>query len=63
MAQKIRVEISTTGESTVTVTGTKGKGCLAATRDLEAALGTVKSDRKTGDYYQRPEEEKEKVSR
>lgn len=49
--QKIIVTFDEAGNPEVKTEGFAGSGCSAATKDLEAALGVVKSDVKTRDYY------------
>ena len=41
MKKQIHVRVSPTGEITVEAHGFKGKGCEAATKGIEAALGTA----------------------
>ena len=49
---RITITISPTGQTTVATSGYRGKSCKDATRQLEQALGTVESDRKSPEYYQ-----------
>ncbi len=49
---RITITISPTGQTTVATSGYQGKSCQDATRQLEQALGTVASDRKTPEFYQ-----------
>jgi len=49
--KKITVVVGPTGETTVTTTGFQGKGCQDATKQLERAMGLVKSDKKTPEFY------------
>jgi hypothetical protein len=46
----IKFTISKTGDITLETTGFTGKQC-EITKKLEAELGTVTQDRKTGEYY------------
>lgn len=58
MAKQIIVTIKKgTGSATVATSGFKGKACLEATADLEAALGKTTADEKTREYGQRAEQE------
>jgi hypothetical protein len=50
--EEIVVTISPSGDVTVTVNGATGSGCVAWTKALEEALGTVTTDRKTAEYSQ-----------
>lgn len=54
MAQRkeIVVTISPTGEVSFVVQGVKGKACLAETKFLEDALGTVTNQEPTGEMYE-----------
>ena len=47
MSQRVTVEISTEGAVTVSTSGFNGAACALATKQLEAALGTVVQDEKT----------------
>lgn len=49
---RITIAISPTGETTVATSGYRGKSCQDATKQLEKALGTVASDKKTPEFYQ-----------
>lgn len=52
MSQRVTVEISTEGAVTVSTSGFNGAACALATKQLEAALGTVVQDEKTAEYRQ-----------
>lgn len=52
--EKITVEISKEGITTVSVTGVKGKRCVELTEELERELGQVSSEAKTSEYYEQP---------
>jgi hypothetical protein len=57
MAQKkeLHIEISPTGEVSVTVKCVAGQSCVDETKFLEEALGnTIESRELTSDYYQQP---------
>jgi hypothetical protein len=51
---KIIVRIEKNGDTTVTTKGIKGPACLALTKPLEEALGTVVSSKPTKEMYERP---------
>jgi len=55
MSQEIIVSISPSGEVKVTVNGVRGPACTDLTKAIEQALGSVKADRKTPEYFQRQE--------
>ena len=48
--EQIIVDIATDGSVTVQTRGFKGKSCRDATKQIEQALGTVKSDRSTEEF-------------
>ena len=54
MADKheIKIDIDDNGNVAFQVFGVKGKKCLAITKDFEEALGIVKSQDKTAEFYQ-----------
>ena len=54
MAQKheIQIDIDDNGNVSFQVKGVKGKKCLEITKELEQALGIVKSQEKTAEFYQ-----------
>ena len=54
MADKheIKIDIDDNGNVAFRVLGVKGKKCLAITKDFEEALGIVKSQEKTAEFYQ-----------
>jgi hypothetical protein len=47
MEEEITIEISPTGDTTVSVKGVKGTSCRDLTKNIEKALGTVTSDKPT----------------
>ncbi len=49
---RITVTISPTGQTVVKTSGYKGKSCQDASRQLEQALGSVSSERKTPEFYE-----------
>lgn len=50
--EQIKVEVSPTGATKVSVTGCPGPSCVSLTRAIEQSLGVVTSDKKTGDFFQ-----------
>lgn len=50
--KKIRCTIEEDGSVTIETTGFKGKSCLQATAEFEKALGTVKKQKRSPEYYQ-----------
>jgi Protein of unknown function (DUF2997) len=52
MSRIIEVVISPQGEATVQTKGYTGSECLQASKFLEAALGVVTTDKKTGEFYE-----------
>jgi hypothetical protein len=57
MARIIEVVVSPTGEATVQTKGYAGADCLAASKFLEQALGSVTAERKTAEFYETASEE------
>lgn len=55
MQRVIEITISPSGETKVETKGYAGSDCLAASRWLEKALGSISSDVKTADFYQTQE--------
>lgn len=51
--EKIIVDIDDDGRITIKTEGFAGPGCKAATKNLEKALGTVRSAELTADYHKR----------
>ena len=51
MTRRIIVRISATGDITVEADGFKGKGCEAATKAIEEALGKPKERTRKSDYW------------
>jgi hypothetical protein len=54
----IIVDFFPDGKLTISVKGVKGKECVEVTKDLEEALGIIKQERKTQEYYQKPQYQK-----
>lgn len=54
MAEKVEIDFTIDDDGNVTfeVKGVKGKKCLDITKDIEEALGVVKTREHTGEYYQ-----------
>ena len=54
MAKKHEIDIVIDDDGNVTfqVKGLKGKECLAVTKDFEEALGIIKTQEKTSEFYQ-----------
>ncbi len=50
MEEKITIKIARDGGTQIKVSGVKGAGCKALTKDIEEALGTVTSDVRTSEY-------------
>lgn len=53
MSEKITAKIAKNGDSTVTVTGVKGRKCHDLTLGLERELGIVISVEETSEAYER----------
>ena len=53
MKKQIHVRVSPIGEITVEAHGFKGKGCEAATKAIEAALGSPTRRTRKPEYWQR----------
>jgi hypothetical protein len=51
MARILEVVVSPTGETTVQTKGFSGGECQQASKWLEEALGIVKADTKTSEYF------------
>lgn len=49
MEEKLTIKIAADGSTQIKVTGVKGKGCKALTKDFEEALGKVTSDTPTAE--------------
>lgn len=54
--EQIIITFGTDGTAKVEVKGVKGRSCIDATKELEKALGTTTGDRKTGEYYEKPQD-------
>jgi hypothetical protein len=55
--QTVIVTIGPDGSVQTEVKGVKGAACMDVTRQLEAALGTVKETQRTAEYSERGKEE------
>ena len=53
MKKQIHVRVSPTGEITVEAHGFKGQGCEAATKAIEAALGSPANRTRKPEFWQR----------
>ena len=51
MTRRIIVRVSPTGDITVEADGFQGKGCEAATKAIEEALGKPKERTRKADYW------------
>jgi len=56
--RKIIITIDPTGGTKIETKGYSGPACKAATKELEAALGKVTSDKTTAEYHQTAREER-----
>lgn len=57
MAEKVIIDITKDGGTTVSVEGAKGDSCSLLSQGIIAALGTVTSDVPTEEMYQQPVEQ------
>jgi hypothetical protein len=53
VSKRILVRIGTSGEITVEAEGFQGKGCEAATKDIEDALGKTGTRTRKPDFWRR----------
>ena len=51
MSRRIHVRVTATGEITVEADGFQGKGCEAATKAIEDALGNPRTRTRKADYW------------
>lgn len=51
MTQEVTIDVSSTGDITVGVTGVSGPDCQQLTKAIEDALGTVTAVKKTAAYH------------
>ncbi len=51
MSRKIHVRVTPTGEITVEAEGFQGKGCEAATKAIEDALGKLRERTRKPDFW------------
>jgi hypothetical protein len=54
--QELEITIGKDGRMTVAVRGVHGEGCLALTKNLENAVGTVEERTCTAEFYEQPVE-------
>jgi hypothetical protein len=52
--QELEITIDKEGRVQVAVRGVKGEGCLAITKNIENAVGTVEEREHTAEYYEQP---------
>lgn len=52
--QELEIVIDREGKVQVAVRGVHGEGCLAITRNIETAVGTVEEREYTAEYYEQP---------
>jgi hypothetical protein len=52
--QELEITIDREGKVQVAVRGVHGEGCLALTRNIENAVGTVEEREYTAEYYEQP---------
>ncbi len=57
--QELEITIDKNGRVLVAVRGIQGGGCLALTKSLENAIGTVEERNHTAEFYQKPVEGRE----
>ena len=50
--QELEITIDKEGRVQVAVRGVKGEGCLALTKNIEDAVGTVEERECTAEYYE-----------
>lgn len=58
MSRRIIVKVSTTGEITVEAEGFQGKGCEAATKAIEDALGKTRTRTRKPDFWRQSTRQK-----
>ena len=52
--QELEITIDREGKVQVAVRGVHGEGCLAMTKNIENAVGTVEKREYTAEYYEQP---------
>jgi hypothetical protein len=52
--QELEITIDKEGRVQVAVRGVQGEGCLAVTKNIENAVGTVEEREYTAEYYEQP---------
>jgi len=57
--QELEITIDKNGRVQVAVRGILGEGCLALTKNLENAIGTVEERNCTAEFYEKPVEGRE----
>jgi hypothetical protein len=58
---ELEITIGADGEVRIVTHGLKGQACLLETRDLEKALGTVRTREKTREFYMQEERGRTRV--
>jgi hypothetical protein len=58
---ELEITIGPDGELRIVTHGLRGQACLAETRDLEKAVGEVKTREKTREFYLQEDRAKAKV--
>jgi hypothetical protein len=54
--KELEITIDKEGRVQIAVKGVAGEGCLALTKSIENAVGTVEEREYTGEYYEQPVE-------
>lgn len=54
MAETVKLTFGAGRSVKIETRGFKGAACQEATREVEEALGVVKDEKKTAEYYERP---------
>jgi len=55
--QELEITIDKEGNVKIEVSGIKGEGCRALTRDIENAIGETREYTCTAEYYEQPVQE------
>ncbi len=58
---ELNISIGPDGNIEIEVKGVKGADCLAITKELEEALGVVRTREHTSEYYQQKQSQQEQV--
>lgn len=54
--QELEITIDREGKVQVAVRGIHGEGCVALTKNIENAVGTIEERKYTAEYYEQPVE-------